>query len=341
MTVRLSDVARLAGVSVKTVSNVVNGYQHVSAGTRDTVEAALAELDYRPNLSARSLRLGRSGVVALAVPALDIPYFAELAAALVAAAQPGWTVLVDQTDGRQDREREIVAGLRANLFDGLILSPMALEASDLARTQKSLPVVLLGERILDGVVDHVAIDNVGAARTATEHLLRMGRSRVATIGCQENTRAVSGVAPLRRAGYEAAMAAEGAGVRPEWTPVVGSYSRAEGAATMRVLLEGPHPPDAVFCFSDVLALGALHELRHRGLVAPNDVAVVGFDDIEDGRFSSPTLTTISPDKARIAETAVEMLAQRLLGESIAPARDVSVPFHLITRESTTGASTNY
>jgi DNA-binding LacI/PurR family transcriptional regulator len=336
--VRLADVALLAGVSVKTVSNVVNGYQHVTPATRRRVEEAVDALGYRPNLSARTLRLGRSGVVALAVPALDAPYFAELGAAVVAAAaNHGLTLLVDQTDGLAAREREIVAGLRANVVDGLILSPMALTAADLERTPPSLPVVLLGERIMEGVVDHVAVDNVAAAQTVTEHLLESGRSRVAAIGYQESSQAASGVAPLRRTGYELAMAAHGAPVRPELTPVVGSYSRAEGASAMGGLLDRADPPDAVFCFNDELALGALHALRRRGVQVPGDVAVAGFDDVEDGRYSSPSLTTVGPDKKLIADTAVELLSQRLVEGSEAPARDVTVPFQLVVRESTGGA----
>jgi DNA-binding LacI/PurR family transcriptional regulator len=338
MTVRLADVAALAGVSVKTVSNVVNGFRHVSPDTRRRVEEAVDALGYRPNQSARTLRLGRSGVVALAVPALDAPYFAELGAAVVAAAaRHGLTLLVDQTDGLAQREREVVAGLRANVVDGLILSPMTLSAADLERTPPSLPVVLLGERIREGVVDHVAVDNEAAAQAVTQHLLETGRSRVAAIGYQEGAYSASGVAPLRRAGYERALAARDVPVRRELTPVVPTYSRAEGAAAMRSLLDRGDPPDAVFCFNDVLALGALHELRRRGLRVPDDVAVAGFDDIEDGRFSSPSLSTVGPDKQLIADTAVQLLSERLVEGSEAPARDVTVPFQLIVRESTGGA----
>jgi len=120
---RLKDVAARAGVSVKTVSNVVNGYEHVTPGTRKKVEEALGELGYVPNLAARGLRNGRSGVIALALPELHAPYFAEIAHHVVrAAAERGWTVLVDETEGRLDRERQVAAGIRAHLIDGLILS---------------------------------------------------------------------------------------------------------------------------------------------------------------------------------------------------------------------------
>src|SRR3954451_9765511 len=133
MPIRLRDVADHAGVSVKTVSNVVNGYTHVSAATRERVEASLAELDYRANLSARSLRRGRSGVLALAVPALDMPYFAELTRYVVQEAERlGYTVLVDQTDGLREREHVVVTGIRSHLIDGLILSPVAMGFQELS-----------------------------------------------------------------------------------------------------------------------------------------------------------------------------------------------------------------
>ena len=335
MTIRLQDVAARAGVSVKTVSNVVHGHPHVSPATRGKVEDALAELEYRPNLSARSLRRGRSEVVALAVPRLDTPYFAELASATVsAAAERGWTVLVDQTDGVADREREVLAGVRGHLIDGLVLSPMALDAADVRSAPHTIPLVLLGERITNAAAHHLAVDNVAAARAATEHLLDSGRRRVAAIGCQAERLSASGVAPLRQEGYRSALQQRGVGVDPRWMPLVQRYGRPEGAAAMRSLLDLDEPPDAVFCFNDVLALGALHELARRGIRVPEDVAVMGFDDIEEGRFSSPTLSTISQDKLRIARTAVELLAERIGSRSAEPARDVTVPFELLARQST-------
>ncbi|MGH3170872.1 MAG: LacI family DNA-binding transcriptional regulator, partial [Trebonia sp.] len=175
MAVSLRDVAALAGVSVKTVSNVVNGYVHVAADTRARVEAAVAELGYRPNLSARNLRGGRSGVIAFAVPEIGVPYFAELAQEVVATAgSHGLTVLIDQTEGRVDREQQVLEGIRAHLIDGLIFSPLAVGQLEIAQRTDTTPLVLLGERDSGGMADHVAIDNVAAAREAVIHLTRLG-----------------------------------------------------------------------------------------------------------------------------------------------------------------------
>ena len=337
MGVRLRDVAEHAGVSVKTVSNVVHGYVHVAPATRQRVQDALDELNYRPNLSARSLRRGRSGVIALALPALDMPYFAELTRFVVQAAEArGWTVLIDQTDGLREREQVVAAGVRSHLIDGLILSPVALGVNELTRSRDETPVVLLGERIGGGAIDHVAIDNVAAARTAIEHLLDLGRRRIAVIGYQARPASDSGVAALRRRGYEETLAAHGIEVDDRLTIEVGGFGRQDGAGAMRELLSLKQPPDAVFCFNDLLALGALRRMSEEGVRAPDDIAVIGLDNIEDGQFSTPTLSTVAPDKETIAFRAVEMLHERLAPESTRPPRDVRVGFELIARESTLG-----
>lgn len=331
---RLKDVAERAGVSVKTVSNVVNGYLHVRPDTRARVEEAIAELNYRPNLTARNLRMGRTGVIALAVPELDSPYFAELASHVVAAAaELGWTVLVDQTGGGREQERAAATGIGDHVIDGLILSPLALTADDLA-SLAGLPMVLLGERVDHGPADHVAIDNVSAAREITTHLIEIGRRRIAAIGTQATPEAAS--ARLRLAGYVAALVDAGIGYDERLVAPAAAWRRADGAAAMRDLLASDVRPDAVFCFNDPLALGVLRALHEAGLRVPEDVAVAGFDDIEDSRFSVPTLSTIAPDKERIARLAVELLNGRINGDREAPPRELSMPYRLAFRESTLG-----
>ena len=334
---RLKDVAARAGVSIKTVSNVVNGYAHVREETRRRVEQAIAELQYRPNLSARSLRAARSGVVALALPELDAPYFAELARHIVAAAEKrGWTVLIDQTEGTRDRERIVADGIRSELIDGLIFSPLALTASDLAKRSDATPMVLLGERIggENLIADHVVVDNVTAAQQATEHLIQLGRRRIAAIGAQPGI-AAGVTARLRLRGYRQALRRAGLPVDESLIRPAMAYHRADGAAAMAELLRLEQPPDAVFCFNDLLALGALRTLLRHGVRVPDDIALVGFDDIEDGRYATPTLTTIKPDKEQIGQLAVDLLADRLAGDRSAP-RELLARHELVVRESTTG-----
>lgn len=336
MSASLRDVAARAGVSVKTVSNVVNGYAHVRESTRTRVQAALDELNYQPNMSARHLRKGRSGLIAVALPELDLPYFAELARCVIKAAeQRGWTVLIDQTDGLPERESVVLAGIRGQLIDGLIFSPLASTAEQIADRTDDKPMVLLGERFRPGSADHVAIDNVAAARAVTEHLISLGRSRIAAIGDQHKPS--TGSAQLRREGYADALRVADMPVRAELITPAPAWHRHEGAAAMATLLDasGP-PPDAVFCFNDMLALGAIRTLLSRGFRVPEDVAVAGFDDVEDGRYSTPTLTTIAPDKAELAELAVSILADRIDGDRETPPQDRRTSYRLICRESTTG-----
>ena len=336
---RLKDVAVLAGVSVKTVSNVVNDYPYVRPTTRAKVMEAIAELGYRPNMTARNLRSGRSGVIALAVPELDAPYFAELAHHVVGAAMDhGWTVLVDETGqihdrALRDRERSAAAGIRGQLIDGVILSPLALDQADLAR-YGSVPLVLLGERLGSHLADHVAIDNRSAAEEATRHLLDIGRRRIGVIGTQPPP--YGHTARQRVQGYRAAL--RSAKVRYDSSLVVPAahWRRPDGLDGIRRMLALPSPPDAVFCLNDLLALGAMRGLGEAGVRVPDDVAVVGFDDIEEGRFSVPTLTSIAPDKAAIATEAVARLADRLeRGAATAP-EEVMVGYSLEIRESTGG-----
>jgi DNA-binding LacI/PurR family transcriptional regulator len=333
--VGLRHVAEMAGVSVKTVSNVVNGYVHVTDATRSRVQHAIEELNYRPDLAARNLRQGRSGMISLALPALDAPYFGELARSVIKQAEiRGWTVVIEQTDGDVDREQSVLDGIRGRLIDGLILSPIALGAEELRRRRDTVPLVLLGERVSGGHADHVSIDNVAAARTATEHLLGLGRRRIAAVGDQR--RPQSRTAHLRLRGYRQALSVAGLPSSPELVVEVDQYRRAHGAAALRRLLDSAEPPDAVFCFNDLLALGALRVLHEAGLRVPDDVAVLGWDDIEDGRYSTPTLTTISPDKQQIASIAVDVLAARLGDGRADPPREETAGFELVVRESTCG-----
>jgi DNA-binding LacI/PurR family transcriptional regulator len=334
MTVRMKEVASRAGVSVKTVSNVVNGYLHVAPSTRERVQRAIDEMGYRPNLTARSLRSGRTGIIAVAVPRLDEPYFAELAAAVIGVAdERGCTVLVDQTDGQRDREQLAVAGIRPDLIDGLILSPLALGADDLLTASvTSTPLVLLGERISDSSHDHVGIDNVAAARLATEHLLSLGRTRIAAIGTMDSV--VAQTARLRRTGYREALARAGLAVLPGHEREVAGFTRGAGAQAADRLLDLPERPDAVFCFSDLLALGALHALHRRGVRVPEDVAVIGVDDIAESRYSTPTLSTVAQDVDEIARLAVDALLHRLAAGTGDPPRELSASYRLVVRDST-------
>ncbi|TQJ75662.1 LacI family DNA-binding transcriptional regulator [Streptomyces sp. SLBN-31] len=334
--VTLRDVAELAGVSSRTVSNVVNGYAPVAEATRLRVQQAVDKLGYRPNVLARNLAAGRSGQIAVVVPYLDTPYFAELLQGIIRAARvQGYNVLIDQTDGDAEHEKLFLSrGSQHLLFDGVIFSPLGLAQSDLTERDPSLPLVVLGERVSDGSFDHIGIDDVAASLEATEHLLGLGRRHVAAIGDQPYR--TGEAAQLRTRGYWLAHERAGLPVREELVVSTPRFNRADGATAMAHLLDLEEPPDAVFCYSDLVALGALHTLASRGLRVPEDVAVVGYDDIEDGRYSNPSVTTVSPDKKVIAETAVERLLKRIGSSTPVPGMEIRAPHRLIPRASTIG-----
>jgi DNA-binding LacI/PurR family transcriptional regulator len=204
MAVTLHDVARVAGVSIKTVSNVINDYPHIRPTTKQRVEEANAELGYTPNLTARNLRSGRTGAIALALPDLGLASFAELAASVIAEAEAsGVSVLVEQTGADPERERQLLRSPRLKLTDGLIFSPLGMGQDDAAALDVPYPMVLLGERIFGGPTDHVTMRNVEAARAATDFLLSSGRRRIAVVGAHEGE--VIGSAALRLQGYREAL----------------------------------------------------------------------------------------------------------------------------------------
>ncbi|MDP9830250.1 DNA-binding LacI/PurR family transcriptional regulator [Kineosporia succinea] len=330
-------MARHAQVSLRTVNNVVSGYQHVSEAMRRKVHQAMEELDYRPNPIARTLRTGRTGVLALVVPEIDVPYFAELAREVInAAAGIGYRVIVDQTGHDHDRERRLLTGAdRTMLFDGLLFSPLVTPA-ELQEMQDSpvVPLVLLGEHDFDGRYDHVAIDNEQAAFDAVSHLVAIGRRRIAAIGVQPQE---SYATPQQRtAGFQRALGDAGLPMEARYLQAAPHYRRAAGYAAAQELLALPEPPDAIFCYADLLAMGAVRAVFDAGLRVPDDVAVIGIDDIEEGRYSRPTLSTVSLDTPQIALEAVRRVASRI-DEPGQPALQITAAHSVLVRESTGGA----
>ncbi|WP_432561684.1 LacI family DNA-binding transcriptional regulator [Kineococcus sp. SYSU DK003] len=335
MAANLRDVAAKAGVSVRTVSNVVSGAGPVAPATRARVQQVLDELGYRPNLAARHLRGGRTGVIGLVVPELTSAYFAELAGLVVrTAADRAWTVLVNESGGTVDGERRLLEGSGSRMIDGLVVSPWALPPEELSEHAGRLPLVVLGERDPAGVADHVTVDNVAAAHAVTSHLIALGRRRIAAVGLQPHLS--NGTAAQRLLGYRQALTDAGLPHEATLEVPVEALHRAQGAQAVQTLLAAPQPPDAVFCFSDGLALGAQRAALRSGRRVPEDLAVAGFDDIEDGRYATPSLTTVSPDKQQIAERALMCLADRIDRRSTAAAQRIVVPHRLVVRESTAG-----
>jgi DNA-binding LacI/PurR family transcriptional regulator len=333
MAATMADVARIAGVSKKTVSNFFNGYPYMREETRQRIEAAIEELNYKVNISARNLSSGRTGTIGLAVPELAHPYFAELSQAVVTAAQKrGLNVLVEVTDGDREHELDVLNGTGGRSVDGVIFEPITLSSADIDEATTDVPVILIGDRVHEGRFDFIAVPNEAGARDATAHLLRAGRRRIVALGMEDSPEPTA--AARRYRGYLRAL--EDAGLQPDERLLVGPipWNRSAGSDAIAGLLDAGVEFDAVFGLNDALALGAMSQLQKRGVTVPEEVAVVGFDNVEEGRFTSPTLTTIESGREWMAQKAVDLLAQRLQGDEERGGTTLLMADHrLVTRES--------
>ncbi len=329
--VRLEDVARLTGVSMKTVSNVVHDYPHVSAAMRERVQKGIAELGYKPNALGRRLATGRTGLLSLAFSFVDIPYFSELAQLISTEARSrGYRLLLEQTDGTLEGERAIVSSNEAGLVDGVIFQPSVMSTVEIAQHRGDVPLVLLGEGAAPLSFDHVKIDNVAAAQLATAHLIAIGRKRIGFVGNEEFNQ--SPTSTQRLIGYQQAL--ENAGIPLDLSLVIPSRSVSshDSAASVGGALDAGLRFDALVCRDDLAAIGALRALQERGFAVPGDVALTGWDNISMAAFTYPSLTTIAPDTKSIAVLALDMLEERIGGYD-GIGRHKLVDFSLVMRES--------
>jgi DNA-binding LacI/PurR family transcriptional regulator len=243
-------------------------------------------------------------------------------------------VVIEQTGLSREKELTTLAQSRNHQYDGLILSVVGLGREEAALLQVDFPAVILGERIFDGPLDHLAMANVEGARAATEHLVAAGRRRIAMIA-EVEPEPDSGVASLRYHGYRDALDDAGIPVHPGLVVAPRQVSMPAGRDAVRELLDRGHDIDAVFCLTDTLAIGAMRGLADAGLRVPDDVMVIGFDDILEARFTIPSLSTVDPGHDFMAGTAVRMLIERIEGQGDAgPPREVIAPARVVSREST-------
>ncbi|WP_188193631.1 LacI family DNA-binding transcriptional regulator [Nonomuraea sp. SYSU D8015] len=335
--VTIQDVAKAAGVSAMTVSHVINDHPHVKRETRERVLRAIADLDYRVNVAARNLRTGRTGTIGLAVAEIDRPYYGQLAAAIIAAAaRHDLKVAIEQTGASREGELDALALSRNRLYDGLILSTVGLGPADTDLLKVDYPMVILGERIFDGPVDHVAMPNVEGARAATAHLIERGCRRIALVEGRLGDEV--DVSSLRFDGYREALEEAGIPLDPRLLIHIEAFTMEEGAAAARRLSDSGAEVDGVFCVTDTVAIGVLRGFADRGVRVPQDVKVIGFDNIAEGAYTVPSLSSIDPDHSLMASTAVRFLVGRVAekGKKRPVAREFISRFTVVARESTGG-----
>jgi DNA-binding LacI/PurR family transcriptional regulator len=331
MMVGLKDVARVAGVSVSTVSRVLTGSPLVNDETRARVKRAMEELDYRPNRVARRLRrdTARASLIGLIVPDIQNPFFAELVRGVESIAQKhGYMVFLGNSDEDGANEKRYVDLMRAESVDGLILPP----SSDIAQTvsglaRAGLPVVCVDRRLPKVALDTVIADNVHGAQEAVEHLLRIGHRRIGFVGGRPQLSTTQ----ERLQGYRLAL--EEHGVAFDAALVREGDSRQSGGRHMaRELLTLSEPPTALLVGNNLMTLGALETIHAMGLRIPDDVAIVGYDDMPWALALNPPLTAVRQPSYEIGRRGAELLLQRIDDPKRSTSLVVLQP-ELVVRES--------
>ena len=324
--VTIRDVADQAGVSVATVSKVINDRYGVSSATAARVQGVIAELGYEASIVARSLRNHRTNVVGILVSDIE-PFSAELIKGAARALHgTGYELVVYSAGGRSpDRvgwEHRALSRLGGTLIDGaLLVTPTVVGRSSGA------PVVAVDPHTGSAEVPTVDADNRRGAQLATQHLLDLGHRRIGFVGGRVDLES----ARLRQLGFTETLQRAGLEVDPDLVRT-GSYEAEESHAAAADLLSAPHPPTAVFAANDVSAIAVMEEAARRGLRVPEDLSVVGFDDVPESAMTRPGLTTVHQPIQEMGERAVQVLLGLLAGRA-PDALHETLPTHLVERRS--------
>lgn len=330
----INDVAQLAGVSTTTVSRYLNNRIELPAETAGRIDSAIQQLDYRPNILAKRLSMGRSEAIGLVTPEIANPFFAELAAAVEDEAEKhGYSVFMTSTSGHRERELASLRRMRDGHVDGLIMMTNRPDDGTLAASlDQHGHVVLVDEDIAGVNVPKVFVENHQGAHAATRHLVEAGHRRIAHVGGP--ARLFS--ATERLAGFMDAMAQSGLQV-PTGYVRQAAYSRDFGLEAMRALLDRDDPPTAVFAGSDFIAIGVMQAVKEKGLSVPKDVSLVGFDDMPFADLLAPGLTTIRQPTADLGRAGLHALLALINGQR--PIELTRLPVTLVERQSVAAPTT--
>jgi len=327
----IRDVAEKAGVSVATVSHVINGTRRVAPQTAERIRSAMQELDYQPNSLAQSLRTRRTNVVWVLVSDISNPFFATFVrGAEDAAIEAGYSLIVCNSDESAAREEQYIRLLRQRRVDGLLVSPVGdgSGAPIRAIARSKTPYVFVDRKPEFVPGDAVLSENVDGAEKATQHLLGRGHTRIGLIlGIPGAT-----TTEERLTGYQIAL--EAAGIPYDASLVsYGSYRIEGGKRAASALLSFAEAPTALFSTNNLMTIGVLREIGQRGLEIPDDVAVIGFDDLVWAEMVTPRLTTVCQDPYEIGKEAMHLLLERMQGRGGTERREIRMPVELRVRES--------
>lgn len=326
--VSIKDIARAANVSYSTVSRALNDSPRVKAETKAQIARIASEMGYLPSAVARSLVTRRTCTLGAVVTTITDLFYAEVIHAIEETALSlKYSLILANSGGEPERELAAIQALRERRVDGIILISSCCARQGLsAEIELDTPVVIINNAYQEHIGYSVETDNAAGGRAATQHLIELGHTRIAHIaGPEREWDAVE-----RQAGYEQALQAAGLPLDPNL--IVRGDSRPQGGIqAMKQLLALPSRPTALFCYNDTTALGAMRSARAAGLRIPEELSVVGFDDIDLAPFFEPPLTTVAQPKRRMGEMAVQMLLELLAGR---PVVDQVLPNELIVRGST-------
>lgn len=334
LSVTIKDVARVAKVSVATVSRALNGHDNVAEAVRSRVLAVAHELRYSPHHAARSLSSRRTHTIGVVLPDLYGEFFSELIRGIdLVARECGLHLLVSSYHGHPEEQASALRAMRGRVDGLLVMSPHAGNIDFLSENLAALPAVLINSQPTES--QHVAfgIDNYGGARTMMEHLLAAGHRRIAFIAGPPNN--FDAFERLR--GYRDALLAADASATPWVLP--GDFSEASGHRAGQMLLEDSDRPDAVFAANDMMALGCLFALNQGGARVPDQIALAGFDDIPIARYVAPSLTTMRVNIPELGAHAMRLLLDLQNDESVDAERLTPLVPELIVRESSRSAGT--
>lgn len=327
----IKDVALKANVSTTTVSHVVNSTRFVSDKVRHDVELAIRELNYVPSAVARSLKSNSTKTIGMLIPNCSNPYFAEIVRSVEDHCfGAGYALILCNTDDDPHRQAAYLQVISEKRIDGTIIISTG-EDKDLLRLLKGLtiPTVLLDREIREVNCDLVETAHLQGALMATEHLIALGHRRIACLAGPANLNS----SVQRIEGWRTALAQSGLAAGASDLLWQSDFSSQGGFTTMQSILRSPQAPTAVFVCNDLMCIGALSAAHEAGVRVPQDMSLIGFDDIELARFASPALSTIAQPKHLIGVTAVDMVLERIQGGRL-QARQVILQPELIVRNST-------
>ena len=338
--VTIKDVAAEAGVSFKTVSNVINGTGSMRESTRGRVLEAMDKLNYTINLSARSLKTGTTGLLGLAIFDFSQPFASYLADQIIVCAREHHYGVIINTYGQNEHGLARAMRQANNLAaDGWIVFADHAMGQHSKMLDQSYPLVLTGDWDAYGKVDQITMPNVEAMRYTTNRLLDSGYRSIAlfgadgSLGARHYRQATEGTQELRVQGYMQAYEEHGIEARMDMLFSGGLLTSDSGVRATNLMMDQGVRPDAIICLNDAMALGALHQLQVRGIRVPDDVQVVGFDNVPEATYANPSLTTIDPHIDSYARHAVDMLIERIQGYDGAK-RVYTSDFTLVERSST-------